>query len=144
MKKVYLLGSLLVLSSSLVSARASISQTDDCGITVNGQCYDDLDGNLTITNEGVFSNGKKIAPIDQKLRPIINVVVKGNVQSVYNVKKLEVTGNTGSVQTTNGDVTVGQWVKGDVVTVNGNVTAENISGSVKTVNGDVAQKFKTY
>ncbi|MBP5425099.1 MAG: hypothetical protein J6Y33_03385 [Prevotella sp.] len=83
--------------------RTIISNIHCNGKTViNGKVYENIHGSMTVTDEGIFIDGK---PIEEYKEPP--------------VVKIEITGN---VDTKNGNVQVGGGVGGDVTTKNGNIT----------------------
>lgn len=96
-------------------------------VTINGKTqingrYINLTGkNITITDRGMFVNGKPIEEFDDSQVPVL---------------KIEITGNVESLTTENGEVTVNGRV-GTVVSKNGNVNCQTVEGNVESKNGNV-------
>lgn len=96
-------------------------------VTINGKTrvngrYVNLTGqNITITDRGMFVNGKPIEEFDESQVPVL---------------KIEITGNIESLTTENGEVTVNGRV-GTVVSKNGNVECQTVDGNVESKNGNV-------
>lgn len=96
-------------------------------VTINGNTrvngrYVNLTGqNITITDRGMFVNGKPIEEFDESQVPVL---------------KIEITGNIESLTTENGEVTVNGRV-GTVVSKNGNVECQTVDGNVESKNGNV-------
>ena len=96
-------------------------------VTINGKTrvngrYVNLTGqNITITDRGMFVNGKPIEEFDDSQVPVL---------------RIELTGNVESLTTENGEVTVNGRV-GTVVSKNGNVECQTVEGNVESKNGNV-------
>ena len=96
-------------------------------VTIHGKIrtkgrYVNLQGqNVSITDNGIFVNGKPIEEFDESQVPVL---------------KIEITGNVESLTTENGDVTVNGRV-GTVITKNGNVECQTVEGNVESKNGNV-------
>lgn len=83
---------------------------------VNGR-YVNLTGqNVTITDKGLFVNGKTIEEFDDSQLPVI---------------KIEITGNIENLTTENGDITVNGRV-GAITSKNGNVDCQTVEGNVES------------
>lgn len=107
-------------------------------ITINGKTYT---GNNVIVNNGVngsiILDGNNIVVGDATE---INIQVTGNINSlnVTSCHTCIVNGSVGTVESTSGDVQVGD-VSGNVTTVSGDVHAHRIEGDVSSVSGDIRQ-----
>lgn len=105
-------------------------------ITINGKTYT---GNNVIVNNGVHGSiiidGNNVVVGDSTE---INIQVTGNINSlkVTSCHTCIVNGSVGTVESTSGDVQVGN-VSGNVTTVSGDVHAHQIGGDVRTVSGDI-------
>ncbi len=85
--------------------------------------YVNLQGqNVSITDNGIYVNGKPIEEFDDSQVPVL---------------KIEITGNVERLTTENGDVTVNGRV-GTVVSKNGNVECQTVDGNVESMNGNVS------
>ena len=97
-----------------------------------------------------FINGNNLTKSTMKLffdenefkQLLINLKIEitGDVHSLKVVacKSLNVTGNTGDIETTSGDISVQGDVDGNIDSTSGDIdTQGNISGSIKTLSGDV-------
>lgn len=104
---------------------------------INGKVYPD--GNVSITNNTVYINGKRMDGLDNE--KIIIIEITGNVDTlnVDACSKIVVNGTVGNVKTLSGDVDC-QDISGSVQTMSGDVDANNIGGSVSTMSGDVKYK----
>ena len=106
-------------------------------ITINGKTY--KGNNIVVSGDCVYIDGKKMEGDDSKE---ININVVGDLGSIKvdNCNKLEVRGNCSSVESKNGDVIVGGYVSGDVVSKNGNISCGNVAGNVETKNGNIKRR----
>lgn len=100
-------------------------------VTINGKTrvngrYVNLTGqNITITDGGIFVNGKPLEEFDESQVPVL---------------RIEITGNVESLTTENGEVTVNGRV-GTVVSKNGNVMCGKIMGDCDTKNGNIMRGY---
>lgn len=94
--------------------------------------------NITISNNEVYIDGKKVSTGDEKN---ITIEVTGTVHrlEVDSCQRVTVNGDAGFVKTVSGDVDCGS-VEGSVQTISGNVDCGDIGGSVSTVSGNVKHK----
>ena len=109
------------------------------GISVNGD--------ISITDKGVYLNGKLMDESDTLLSaPKIVIHVTGDVEVVdTNQGEVTVKGNTGSVKTGQGNISIEGSVTGNIKTGQGDVTVDgNVSGTVKTGMGDIIVKGQVY
>lgn len=92
---------------------------------INGR-YINLTGqNVSITDNGIYVNGKPIEEFDESQVPVL---------------KIEITGNVENLTTENGEVTVNGRV-GVVVSKNGNVMCGKIMGDCDTKNGNIMRGY---
>ena len=91
---------------------------------INGR-YVNLTGqDITITDKGMFVNGKPIEEFDEN-------------ESQVPVLKIEITGNVENLTTENGEVTVNGRV-GTIVSKNGNVDCQTVEGNIESKNGNIS------
>jgi len=91
---------------------------------INGR-YVNLTGqNITITDKGMFVNGKSIEEFAEN-------------ESQVPVLKIEITGNVENLTTENGEVTVNGRV-GTIVSKNGNIDCQTVEGNVESKNGNIS------
>jgi hypothetical protein len=107
-------------------------------IIINGKTFQ---GNSVIINNGkIIIDGKEAQMPDDR---IIQITVQGNIEKldVDACNKIEVTGNTGSIKTINGDIRVLGDVNGSIQTMSGDVNCGGkVSGSINTMSGDIKHK----
>ena len=112
-------------------------------ITINGDTVvngDIIGGDLSISANGdkILINGKEVYTTSDKN---IIVVIHGNTGSINTTSgDVKVYGTTGNVKTVSGDVRIETVSLADVTTVSGDVIAETIEGNVRTVSGDVSHR----
>lgn len=88
---------------------------------INGR-YINLTGqSVSITDNGIYVNGKPIEEFDESQVPVL---------------KIEITGNIESLTTENGEVTVNGRV-GSVVSKNGNIECQTVEGNAESKNGNI-------
>ena len=88
---------------------------------INGR-YINLTGqSVSITDNGIYVNGKPIEEFDESQVPVL---------------KIEITGNVESLTTENGEVTVNGRV-GSVVSKNGNIECQTVEGNAESKNGNI-------
>ena len=69
---------------------------------------------------------------------IASIVIGGDVDTIKQVSKIEVTGNVGSISTQSGDVNVHGNVNGSISTLSGDVDVKgSVGGTVNTMSGDI-------
>lgn len=69
---------------------------------------------------------------------IASIVIGGDVDTIKQVSKIEVTGNVGSIATQSGDINVHGNVTGSISTSSGDVDVEgSVGGMVNTMSGDI-------
>ena len=112
-------------------------------VTINGKTrvngrYVNLTGqNITITDRGMFVNGKPIEEFDDSQVPVLKIEITGNVESLTTENgEVTVNGRVGTVVSKNGNVNC-QTVEGNVESKNGNVMCGKIMGDCDTKNGNV-------
>lgn len=115
---------------------------DNCEIEVNNKCFHippELQGHdISVTQEGIFVDGKPFNEFDKDKLITLNVSVNGPVGSISNARKVEVNGTVNSVHSISGDVRVSKSVLGNIQTVSGSVIVNGmVAGSTKTVSGDI-------
>lgn len=112
-------------------------------ITINGNTVVNgsiVGGDLSISANGdkILINGKEVYATSDKN---ITVIIHGNTGSINTTSgDVNVYGMAGNVKTVSGDVHVETGSLADVTTVSGDVIAETIEGNVRTVSGDVLRK----
>lgn len=104
---------------------------------VNGR-YVNLTGqNITITDRGMFVNGKPIEEFDESQMLVLKIEITGNIETLTTENgEITVNGRVGSVVSKNGNVNC-QTVEGNVETKNGNVICGNVMGDCDTKNGNI-------
>ena len=104
-------------------------------LNINGKSYKNIKGKITITDKGIFVDGK---PIEEYVEPpVFKVVVEGNVESLNTENAdVEVNGTVNTITSKNGNVTCGD-VLGNVDSKNGNVCCGKVEGDVTTKNGNI-------
>lgn len=106
---------------------------------INGKVYANISGQMTITDEGVFVNGK---PIEEYKEPfVVKIEVNGTVESIESENAdVTVNGTVGSVVNKNGNIRVRNGVTGNVESKNGNITVSGgVGGDVTNKNGTIEQ-----
>ena len=109
-------------------------------ITINGKTLN-LDNLSNVSIKQV--NGKTTingVNVDEFVEgKTLDIQITGDVGtlSIGSCNTLTIKGNTGDVESTNGDITVQGDVSGNVETTNGNIEAKNIHGKAKTTNGNI-------
>lgn len=108
---------------------------------VNGR-YVNLTGqNITITDRGMFVNGKPIEQFDESQVPVLRIEITGNVESLTTENgEVTVNGRVGTVVSKNGNVNC-QTVEGNVESKNGNVMCGKIMGDCDTKNGNIMRGY---
>ena len=104
---------------------------------INGKVYENISGNINITDEGVFVNGK---PIEEYTEPhVCKIEIYGNVENIESENAdVTVNGSAGNVVSKNGNVRVSNGVTGNVESKNGNiVVGGGVGGDVTTKNGNI-------
>lgn len=111
---------------------------------VNGR-YVNLTGqNITITDRGMFVNGKPIEEFDDSQVPVLKIEITGNVESLTTENgEVTVNGRVGTVVSKNGNVDC-QTVEGNVESKNGNVTVTTCHGDCDTKNGNIIRNNYNY
>lgn len=110
-------------------------------ITINGKTYENIYGDMTITDDGaILVNGK---PIEEYKEPIrVEITIVGDVKDISTVNA-PVNVDGGTVQTAstkNGNIVVKGNILGNAETGNGNITvAGSIRGEATTKNGYIIQ-----
>lgn len=108
---------------------------------VNGR-YVNLTGqNITITDRGMFVNGKPLEEFDDSQVPVLKIEITGNVESLTTENgEVTVNGRVGTVVSKNGNVDC-QTVEGNVESKNGNVMCGKIMGDCDTKNGNIMRGY---
>lgn len=116
-------------------------------VTINGKTrvngrYVNLTGqNITITDRGMFVNGKPIEEFDDSQVPVLKNEITGNVESLTTENgEVTVNGRVGTVVSKNGNVNC-QTVEGNVESKNGNVMCGKIMGDCDTKNGNIMRGY---
>lgn len=116
-------------------------------VTINGKTrvngrYVNLTGqNITITDRGMFVNGKPIEEFDDSQVPVLRIEITGNVESLTTENgEVTVNGRVGTVVSKNGNVNC-QTVEGNVESKNGNVMCGKIMGDCDTKNGNIMRGY---
>lgn len=111
---------------------------------VNGR-YVNLTGqNITITDRGVFVNGKPIEEFDESQVPVLKIEITGNIESLTTENgEVTVNGRVGTVVSKNGNVEC-QTVEGNVESKNGNVIVTTCHGDCDTKNGNIIRNNYNY
>ncbi|MCR5065125.1 MAG: hypothetical protein K6A67_05075 [Bacteroidales bacterium] len=106
-------------------------------VTVDGKVYENINGNVEITDRGVFVNGVPIAEYEQA--PVLKIEFVGRAEKIEcDNADVTITGDVGEVNTINGNVNVGHDVLGNCESKNGNIFVEGkVSGNVVTKNGSI-------
>ena len=104
---------------------------------INGKVYENISGQMEITDQGVFINGQ---PIEEYTEPfVLKVEIHGNVDNLQSENAdVTINGQAGTVVSKNGNVRVSNGVTGNVETKNGNITVGGgIGGDCTTKNGNI-------
>lgn len=119
-------------------------------VTINGKArvngrYVNLTGqNITITDRGMFVNGKPIEEFDDSQVPVLRIEITGNVESLTTENgEVTVNGRVGTVVSKNGNVNC-QTVEGNVESKNGNVIVTTCHGDCDTKNGNIIRNNYNY
>lgn len=108
---------------------------------INGR-YINLTGqNVSITDNGIYVNGKPIEEFDESQVPVLRIEITGNVESLTTENgEVTVNGRVGTVVSKNGNVNC-QTVEGNVESKNGNVMCGKIMGDCDTKNGNIMRGY---
>jgi hypothetical protein len=108
---------------------------------INGR-YINLTGqNVSITDNGIYVNGKPIEQFDESQVPVLRIEITGNVESLTTENgEVTVNGRVGTVVSKNGNVNC-QTVEGNVESKNGNVMCGKIMGDCDTKNGNIMRGY---
>lgn len=108
---------------------------------VNGR-YVNLTGqNITITDRGMFVNGKPLEEFDDSQVPVLKIEITGSIESLTTENgEVTVNGRVGTVVSKNGNVNC-QTVEGNVESKNGNVMCGKIMGDCDTKNGNIMRGY---
>lgn len=116
-------------------------------VTINGKThingrYINLTGqNVSITDNGIYVNGKPIEEFDESQVPVLRIEITGNVESLTTENgEVTVNGRVGTVFSKNGNVNC-QTVEGNVESKNGNVMCGKIMGDCDTKNGNIMRGY---
>lgn len=116
-------------------------------VTINGKTqinrrYINLTGqNVSITDNGIYVNGKPIEEFDDSQVPVLKIEITGNVESLTTENgEVTVNGRVGTVVSKNGNVNC-QTVEGNVESKNGNVMCGKIMGDCDTKNGNIMRGY---
>lgn len=106
---------------------------------INGKRYELPDNaSVSVVNGKVYVNGKPFADTESFCEKVINITIRGNVNSVENGSgQITVEGDAKNVKTSSGDIKINGSVSGDVSTASGDVECGAVGGNVKTMSGDV-------
>ena len=106
-------------------------------VFINGKTYTNISGVLTVTDGGIYIDGK---PIEEYKEPFkVELAIIGNVQEVTTENSsIKIEGEVQSVISKNGNIAIKGNVLGNAETKNGNITvAGNIHGDATTKNGNI-------
>lgn len=109
-----------------------------CGsIQINGKTYENINGEMTVTDNGVYINGKPIE--EYKEPPRMELTIVGNVDEITTENvPIKVEGMVNTITSKNGDISVNGDVLGNVDSKNGNISvAGSIQGDATTKNGNI-------
>lgn len=109
-------------------------------VTINDKVYESINGTMTITDKGIFVNGR---PIEEYKEPVaIKVVIKGNVARIdSNCNNVTVEGDVHTVRSQNGSIQVNGNVTNNATTENGAIYVRgSVGGNVTTNNGSIYRK----
>ena len=116
-------------------------------VTINGKTrvngrYVNLTGqNITITDNGIYVNGKPIEEFDESQVPVLKIEITGNIETLTTENgEVTVNGRVGTVVSKNGNVNC-QAVEGNVESKNGNVMCGKIMGDCDTKNGNIMRGY---
>lgn len=119
-------------------------------VTINGKTrvngrYVNLTGqNITITDRGMFVNGKPIEEFDESQVPVLKIEITGNIESLTTENgEVTVNGRVGTVVSKNGNVEC-QTVEGNMESKNGNVIVTTCHGDCDTKNGNIIRNNYNY
>ena len=119
-------------------------------VTINGKTrvnarYVNLTGqNITITDRGMFVNGKPIEEFDDSQVPVLKIEITGNVESLTTENgEVTVNGRVGTVVSKNGNVNC-QTVEDNMESKNGNVIVTTCHGDCDTKNGNIIRNNYNY
>jgi DUF4097 and DUF4098 domain-containing protein YvlB len=108
-------------------------------ITING--VNIVSGrSISIIDGKVIVDDRDVTPENQKQ---IHIQVTGDIESIQAdvCSQITVTGNSGTVKTSQGDIEIGGDVQGDVKTSQGNIEiGGSVSGNAKTSQGNIRVK----
>ena len=106
---------------------------------INGKVYENIRGNMFITDEGIFINGKPVEEYQEP--PVIKIEITGSVDAIESENAdVTVNGTAGSVVNKNGNIRVRNGVTGNVESKNGNITVSGgVGGDVTNKNGTIEQ-----
>lgn len=104
---------------------------------VNGKVFENVNGTMEITDNGVFVNGKSIEEYEQA--PVLKIEFTGRVETIESEDAdITVMGDVGTVNSKNGNIHVNRDVLANCETKNGNITVSGkILGDVTTKNGNI-------
>ena len=99
-------------------------------------------GSVSITNGVVKVNGQTITDTGSLEEKHIYLIFEGSVDQVTvdSCEEIEIKGDAGTVNTHNGNVTVGQNVSNNVSTHNGDVMCGSVGGNVSSHNGNIMHR----
>ena len=128
-----------IINGKVVGGNGTAVTQISCGgkIHINGKTYENIRGNMVITDKGVFVDGK---PIEEYKEPFaVNLTIEGNVESVTSDNcDITVNGEVGSALSKNGNITVKGNVMGNAETKNGNIIVKgDVHGDATTKNGNI-------
>lgn len=108
---------------------------------INGR-YVNLTGqSVSITDGGIYVNGKPIEEFDESQVPVLKIEITGSVENLTTENgEVTVNGRVGSVVSKNGNVNC-QTVEGNVESKNGNVMCGKIMGDCDTKNGNIMRGY---
>lgn len=108
---------------------------------INGR-YINLTGqSVSITDNGIYVNGKPIEQFDESQVPVLKIEITGNVENLTTENgEVTVNGRVGTVVSKNGNVNC-QTVEGNVESKNGNVMCAKIMGDCDTKNGNIMRGY---
>jgi len=103
-------------------------------IVINGREF--FGSNISISNNNIIVDG---VTQTEQLTGSIDVIIHGDVNSLQNQSGNVTANNVGDIITVSGDVTCGN-ISGSIRTVSGDVQCGSVGGNIKTGSGDVCHR----
>lgn len=108
-------------------------------VTVNGQTYRNILGDVSIINNKIFVNGKPLSDLNKLSEKNIIINIDGNIESlsVDCCQAVSITGDVDNVKTSSGDIDIKGNVKNGIQTASGDIQCGNVEGNISTKSGDI-------